>query len=219
MPTAERRGDWLQTYSGVKFWPLDPRPADIRIADIAHALAHTGRYNGHAKRFYSVAEHSVLLSHHVGVKDRMWALLHDAGEAYLSDVPRPLKRFLRLSDNLQTYEEAEQAVLNAVAERFCLPWPIPSYIGMRDTQLLLGERTQVYNHLMDWELDGSAEPLNVSLYFWSPETAERAFLDRFADIQQDEIRSGCARCVSCRQLDVLDCAGHCRGCAEEFHAH
>ena len=55
----ERRGDWMQTHSGLRFYPLDPRPEDIRIEDIAHALPMICRFNGHCSRFYSVAEHSL----------------------------------------------------------------------------------------------------------------------------------------------------------------
>lgn len=59
METQERRGDWMQTFSGIQFYPLDPRVEDVRIEDIARALAMQCRYNGHVTRFYSVAEHSV----------------------------------------------------------------------------------------------------------------------------------------------------------------
>ena len=82
-----RRGGWIQTYTGRQFWPLDPRIEDIDIHDIAHALSHQCRYSGHCLRFYSVAEHSVLLSHHVAGEHMLWALLHDAWEAYLAAIP------------------------------------------------------------------------------------------------------------------------------------
>src|SRR5690606_29748913 len=86
-----RKGDWMQTFTGRRFWPLDPRPDEICIEDIAHALSMQCRYAGHCLSFYSVAEHSVLLSQHVAEPFRRWALLHDASEAYLVDVPRPIK--------------------------------------------------------------------------------------------------------------------------------
>ncbi|MFN9113590.1 MAG: phosphohydrolase, partial [Bacteroidota bacterium] len=69
---------WIQTFSGIAFWPLDPKPEHVRIADIAHALSMKCRYNGHTRKFYSVAEHSVLVSRHVPEEDALWALLHDA---------------------------------------------------------------------------------------------------------------------------------------------
>lgn len=75
---TERIGDWIQTFTGRQFWPLDPQPDHIDIADIAHALAHDCRFGGHCRRFYSVAEHSVLLSRAVAPEFRLAALMHDS---------------------------------------------------------------------------------------------------------------------------------------------
>lgn len=96
---------WMQTYSGKQFWPLAPRVQDVELEDIAHALSNICRFNGHCKRFYSVAEHSLLV---LGEVRRMiargkvtehprllkLALLHDAAEAYLGDIIRPVKHGL-----------------------------------------------------------------------------------------------------------------------------
>ena len=84
---ALRNGSWLQTYTGIQFWPLDPRPEEIDIQDIAHALSLLCRFNGHCQRFYSVAEHSVHVSTILAPEFGLWGLLHDAAEAYLSDIP------------------------------------------------------------------------------------------------------------------------------------
>ena len=62
---SARKGDWMQTYTGRQFWPIDPRANEVHIEDIAHALSMMCRYNGHCRTFYSVAEHSVLVSQHV----------------------------------------------------------------------------------------------------------------------------------------------------------
>src|ERR1039457_118422 len=83
---------FIGTFSGLRFWPLDPNPEKILIDDIAHALAHQCRFGGHASRFYSVAEHSVHVSRLCPPEDALWGLLHDASEAYLVDLPRPLKQ-------------------------------------------------------------------------------------------------------------------------------
>ena len=58
-PGEQRTGNWMQTYSGVQFWPLDPHHSEINIVDIAHALSNMCRYAGHCREFYSVAEHSI----------------------------------------------------------------------------------------------------------------------------------------------------------------
>jgi hypothetical protein len=85
---------WLRTYAGRHVHILNPRPADIYIQDIAHALAHTCRFAGHTPAFYAVAQHSVLVSELLTPDLALWGLLHDASEAYLHDLTRPLKRVL-----------------------------------------------------------------------------------------------------------------------------
>lgn len=107
---SARSGDWIQTATGGQFWPMDPQPDEIDINDIAHALAMLCRFGGHCLRFYSVAEHSVLLSHAVPPEHALWALLHDATEGYLVDMPRPIKAFL------PGYKEAEAGIVRAVIE-------------------------------------------------------------------------------------------------------
>jgi hypothetical protein len=114
------RGDWMQTFTGRKFYPTAPLADDIDIVDIAHALSHLCRYAGHVDRFYSVAEHCVKVSEWVEAVTgdtgaALEALLHDATEAYVVDVPRPLK--VQLPD----YRRAEGRVQLAVWQRFGLP--------------------------------------------------------------------------------------------------
>lgn len=111
LPQTARKGDWMQTYSGVQFWPLDPRPGEIRLVDIAHALAHTCRFGGHCKEFYSVAQHSVHVARMLAddpIEVQISGLMHDATEAYLVDVPRPIKSFLT---NYTVIEDALASVI------------------------------------------------------------------------------------------------------------
>lgn len=144
-----RRGDWMQTYTGKKFWPLDPDPAEIDILDIAHALSNACRYAGHVMRFYSVAEHSVLVSMHVSDPNQKWALLHDASEAYLVDMPRPVKRFL------PGYQEAETRLMAAICERFGLPPEMPDEVKDIDNRILVDEREVLMApSTLDWNLSG-----------------------------------------------------------------
>src|ERR1035441_7448066 len=82
---------FIGTFSGLRFWPLDPDPDKILIEDIAHALAHQCRFGGHASKFYSVAEHSVHVSKLCAPKDALWGLLHDASEAYCGAVWAPAR--------------------------------------------------------------------------------------------------------------------------------
>lgn len=166
-----RRGDWMQTYTGRKFWPLDPRADEIYIEDIAHSLAMQCRYGGHSLRFYSVAEHSVIMSRFVSPANAMWALLHDASEAYLADVPRPLKR------HLPGYKEAESRVMEAVCAAFRLPHDMPAEVHEVDNRILADEIRQNMKP-MDWHAKHD-NPLGVEIRFWPPEQAELYFLDRF----------------------------------------
>jgi len=86
---AARIGDWIQTYTGKRFWPLDPRPEDVDILDIAHSLSLLCRFTGHTSSFYSVSQHSILVAQEVPKRLRLWALFHDAAEAYIGDIARP----------------------------------------------------------------------------------------------------------------------------------
>lgn len=103
---------YIETRSGIIFHFLDPKPEEIKIEDIAYALANQCRFNGHCSRFYSVAEHSVLVASLVEPKDRLAALLHDASEAYLSDIPSPIKQFL------PDYAKMEDTVQSAINTKF-----------------------------------------------------------------------------------------------------
>lgn len=176
---ATRRGDWQQVYTGRAFWPLDPRPEEIDIHDIAHALSMQCRYGGHCRRFYSVAEHSIHLSHVVPLCDALWGLLHDASEAYLVDIPRPLKR------SMEDYRRWEGILMQVVAERFGLPLPMPDSVALADVRILTNERQQNMVPMrvgqLAWGNTGAEIPKLVLRYL-SPGVAERRFLARFAEL-------------------------------------
>jgi hypothetical protein len=110
-------------------YPLNPRVDDVCVDDIAHALAMQTRFTGHCRRFYSVAQHSVHVSHVCDRRDALWGLLHDASEAYLSDVSRPVKRLPEMSE----YRSAEQRLLAVICERFGLPEAEPPSVKRADT--------------------------------------------------------------------------------------
>ncbi len=166
------RGDWMQTYTGRRFYPLDPRPEEIDPEDIAHALSLLCRYGGHVDRFYSVAEHSLLVSDSVPSTYALHALLHDATEAYVVDVPRPLKR------QLTNYSEIEQRVWLAIAERFGIASEMPGQVKIADNRILIDERAALMPRAERWGVDDHYNPLMVRIHGWSPSIAEKLFLDR-----------------------------------------
>ena len=170
-----RVGDWLQTYTGRCFWPLDPRAEEIDIEDIAHSLAMKCRYGGHVLRFYSVAEHSVLVSQHVPQDFAFWALLHDAAEAYSADVPRPLKR------NMPDWKPMEARIMRAVCERFGLPASEPAAVSAVDFAMTTDERAALMTACRrDWgELPA---PVGAAIRCLAPSDAESLFLARFAEV-------------------------------------
>lgn len=102
---------WMETFTGKRVNPLDLKPDDVDIVDIAHALSQICRYGGHCHKFYSVAEHCIRVSQITPDKLRLAALLHDAAEAYLGDVIRPLKHTI---PNLREIEERAQQVIYEV---------------------------------------------------------------------------------------------------------
>lgn len=167
-----RKGDWMQTRSGGKFWPLDPREEEVSILDIAAALSKLCRYGGHCLRFYSVAEHSVLCMDHAPAGLRLATLLHDAAEAYLVDVPRPIKR------HLGNYGGIEAGIMRVIAAKYGFDPAMHARVKEIDDRILADERAQNMVETADvWAGVGPA--LGVTLRFWTPQVAEQQFLDAF----------------------------------------
>ncbi len=152
-PTPGRRGDWFETFSGVKFWALDPLPSEIHLTDIAHALSHICRWNGHCSTFYSVAQHSMLVASICDPANRKWALLHDASEAYLGDMIAPLKHNTVFAEK---FVEAEDWLMRMIAEKYNLPWPMPAEVKHADKVITATERRDLVSFRHPWnrELPG-----------------------------------------------------------------
>lgn len=164
---------WIQTYTGKQFWPLDPKPEDIR--DIAHALSMSCRFTGHCLYFYSVAQHSVLVSEHCS--DPKWGLLHDASEAYVADIARPIK------SSLTNYAAIEQRIMACVAERFGLGYLYPDDLHEMDMRALVTERRDLMGPCEEeWGSIAEFKPFPQSIYALSPMYAERMFMDRFTKL-------------------------------------
>lgn len=168
----------MQTYSGKRFFPLDPDPNDIVIEDIAHSLARICRYGGHVNSHYSVAQHSVLVSRCLPPELALTGLLHDATEAYLGDVVRPLK--LLLPD----YRAIEDNLSLIIGEKFGVQLlPMPALVKEMDTRILNNERSVLFNDQLDWDTFGlEPAPLDSEIVPWPAPNAERFFLWTFEEL-------------------------------------
>jgi len=189
-----RTGDWIQTFRGVQFWPLDPRPEELLIEDIAHALSMQCRFTGHVREFYSVAEHSVRVSNRAAQlagKDEIlaallgrWGLMHDASETYLFDLARPVKH----SPGMVGYREAEARLMSVICERFHLPQEEPKQVRLADNELLSTEARDLMGpRPAAWR--DCAEPLPHQIQKpWTHGVAEQMFLDSFRALFPEENR-------------------------------
>lgn len=172
------RGDWMQTFTGRAFYMMAPEAEDIDPVDIAHALSLLCRYGGHVQRFYSVAEHCVLMSYAVSPENALWALLHDATEAYLGDMIRPLKRSMSL------YVETEDHLMGVICDRFGLDWGMPGEVRDADARILHDERAALLGPSpRPWNAALEAlEPLDVQVMGLAPDMIEALYLARFYEL-------------------------------------
>jgi 5'-deoxynucleotidase YfbR-like HD superfamily hydrolase len=176
---------YIRTATGQRFWPLDPRPQDLDIIDIAHHLAYQGRFSGATRRFYSVAEHSCRVSL---IRPTLQALLHDASEAYCVDVPRPIKHDPAFS----VYRDVEQKIWLVIAERFAVKSVMDPLVHRADNCLLLAEKRDLMPSNVateNWNvwMPGIYPPITASdlppkIYSLAPEVAMEWFLDRFHEL-------------------------------------
>lgn len=184
--------EWIQTHTGRQFFPLNPRIEDIDVEDIAHALSHLCRFAGHTRVFYSVAEHAVRvsllcqqLSARGGLYEAAWGLHHDDSEAYMIDLPRPLKRSTEIGPG---YRQAEQRLMEVICRRFNLHPQEPPVVKEADTILLITERRDLLSQPPElWQEDFGAliQPLPDIIEPWSSERAKEEYLLRFFAVRQE----------------------------------
>ena len=167
------RGAWITTFTGRRFYVLDPRAEDVCIEDIAHSLSLQCRFNGHTRSFYSVAQHSVLVSELCAPADAPYGLLHDASEAYIGDMSAPLKH----TDEMQSFRDTERHVMNAIGDHFWLPFKEPASVRTADRRILLTEARDLGMDVTGWYK--GYEPYDEKITPWPPRVAEENFLRRF----------------------------------------
>lgn len=165
----------IQTASGIMFDPLNPKIEDIRIKDIAHALSNQCRFSGHTKRHYSVAEHSVYVSRYTRVGNELAGLLHDASEAYLLDIPSPIKQ----APEFLFYRQAEKRLQDLIYKKYSV---VPDWNDIHDidVMVMLNEREQ----LMPWKPLSISDTVfrRIALQIEGPVDAYSLFLDRLEEL-------------------------------------
>ncbi|MEO1208369.1 MAG: hypothetical protein AAFX78_02405 [Cyanobacteria bacterium J06638_20] len=176
----EGTNDWLETWSGQQFDPFSFTNEQINVLDVAHALSMICRFGGHTKRFYSVAEHAIILhdyamQHNFGPRLAYEVLHHDDPEYVLGDKVRPLK------GRMPEYERIERVVAMATAAHFHCRFPLPGELKFLDNHIIIDERAAVMNPSANEWHNEHWSPLGVK--FWnirgrSPEIMRRQYLKR-----------------------------------------
>ncbi len=186
---ATRKGDvgtgpWIELITGGRFYFNKPA---FDLGAIAHSLSHVCRFTGHCRKFYSVAEHSVLVSRimeDMGLGDPLEGLLHDGVESVLADVARPIKSLLK------DYNALEAALDVAMRKQFALPEQMTDGCKRADTIALMIEAREImpnkganFENIPDEDLL-AAKKASYMIMAWSPENARERFMTRMHDIRR-----------------------------------
>jgi len=156
---------WIQTYSGKKFSYTDPQPESIAKSDIIAALSRESRYAGHTKWTYTVAQHSVYCSQMIDPEFAREAFAHDFAEAYIKDLPHPLKQLIReISGN--TWRTIENRIMEVVSEAVGVTFPFDAKVKQVDLRMMSTERKYLLGESPEpW--DCNLAPFdNIAIEIW-----------------------------------------------------
>jgi 5'-deoxynucleotidase YfbR-like HD superfamily hydrolase len=177
---------YIATYTGKQFFLLAPRMEDIDIVDIAHALAMQCRWTGHCKFHYSVAQHAYYCSLLGTEEEALERLNHDDSEAYISDMNRPLKHYTKAGE---AYMKVEEPLQHMIYEAFACKTTEPASVKVADNLMLYAEKAQIMGYKFSeaelWSPQEEQAPIIIEQ--WSPEKAERKFLERFNELYKRRI--------------------------------
>jgi len=173
-PTVRRIiGPTILLHSGNYFDFLSPETSQFTIEDIAHGLSNTCRFVGQCGEFYSVAQHSIQVSAHLPPEHAYAGLMHDAAEAFIGDVSKPLK------DLLPEYRAIEKHVEAAVFTRFDVLQPMPPDVKRMDIAMLATEQRLLMANRDDWDYTRGHDALPIDIHPMSPKVAKAVFLARY----------------------------------------
>ena len=175
------KDSFIQTYTGEKFYPFNPKPEQVHLEDIAHALSHICRYGGAVEKFYSVAQHCVLAARYCDGHQR-WLLMHDAAEAYIGDMIHPIKEFI------PEFRAMEEKILDVITERFGLPNRFLVWESVQRADLLLAstEKRDLLSVDVHWDRNLPV-PMDGKIIPWTSEVAKEQFFQMAKQLWIKEI--------------------------------
>lgn len=191
-------GPTILLYSGEYFDFLAPENSIFTIEDVAQGLSQTCRFAGQSSRFYSVAEHCVHMSYAVPPEHAYAALMHDATEAFIGDMSKPLK------DLLPEYKAIETRIEAVVFDRFSVPTPFDPCIKEFDIQMLATEQAQIMRNNDGWDYTRGRKALPIKLYGWYPFEAKEMFLARYRELMHPSVSDGSREAGETEGLDPKD---------------
>ncbi len=159
----------IRTFTGKAFDLKILDPETICIEDIAHGLSNTARFSGHLPKFYSVAQHSVIMAEAASQEYKLEALLHDASEAYMGDMPSPFKKIM------PEFKAYENKLMEVIAKKYDFNYPISKHVKYWDKEILQME----WNSFVEVHYP-------VQIKAWSPPFAKFRFLDMYTRLTSNE---------------------------------
>jgi hypothetical protein len=183
--STRREDNYIRTYTGGRFWPLDPHVDDVKLDDIAHALSHVCRFTGHTREFYCVAQHSVIVAEHLERTEpdaAFHGLLHDGSEAYLLDLARPVKH----DPEMEIYRVVEKRLQSTIYRAFGLTEVEPPAVKTVDAWVLHAELRDLINGAHPGHAQRAGE--HPVIKPWTSALAKMRFLETF--VRLDRRRRG-----------------------------
>lgn len=165
--------EYMTTFSGRLLTLWDPQPEQIDIEDIAQALSNLCRFTGHCREFYSVAQHSVLVSYHVRPELAFQGLMHDAQEAYINDLSRPIKHH----PDMTPYRLLEDGLEEVIRAKYGLPRFLDPNVKCVDNLIVVDEGRALLDPTLEWLKVNPC--MGIKIVPWGPKEAREAFIERF----------------------------------------
>ena len=175
----------ILTFTGKWFKPLEPRPEDVDIRDIAHALSLICRFTGHVLWPYSVSQHSIAVARLCSKNIAIYGLLHDAAEAYITDVAHPIKSTFHIGE--RSFAEVEHEIRDVILRALKVPVPDGhdltwARVQKIDKAIGVSESIQLMPHRLKWGRNCRVEPAPYKVEQWDWHDAELVFLKEFKEL-------------------------------------